>query len=51
MTTTTPQPSDAPPLDHVLQIFFQSLESMACSTDVIAAGINLVINLTREHDS
>jgi hypothetical protein len=48
MTTTTPQPTDVPPLDHVLPIYFQRLESMACSADVIAAGKNLVINLKRE---
>jgi hypothetical protein len=48
MTSMTSQSSNLPPLaDDVLRIYFQRLESMECSSDILAAGKNLVINLKR----
>ena len=53
MTTMTPQSSNTqclPPLEDVLRVYFQSLESMECSGDA-AVGKNLVNNLKRENAS
>ncbi len=47
MTSMTPQSSNLPPLDDVLRIYFQRLESMECSSDILAAG--KAINLKREN--
>jgi hypothetical protein len=53
MTTMTPQPLNTqqhPPLEHVLQVYFHSLESMGRSDDA-AVGKNLVDNFKRENAS
>ena len=50
MTMMTQQSSIIPPLDDVLLLYFQRLESMECSNDIhVAAGKNLVNNLKREN--
>ncbi|KAI2509245.1 hypothetical protein MHU86_5133 [Fragilaria crotonensis] len=45
----TQQSSNFPPLDNVLRIYFQCLESMKCSNDILDVGKNLVNNLKREN--